>query len=30
VAPTRAAEVYGWHPAGKGILHDLEHGSYRG
>jgi nucleoside-diphosphate-sugar epimerase len=30
VAPTRAAEVYGWHPASKGILHDLEHGSYRG
>ena len=30
VVPTRAAELYGWHPASKGILHDLEYGSYRG
>ncbi|GAB2824944.1 SDR family oxidoreductase [Actinoallomurus bryophytorum] len=29
VVPTRAAELYGWHPASKGVLHDLEHGSYR-
>jgi nucleoside-diphosphate-sugar epimerase len=24
VVPTRAAELYGWQPASKGILHDLE------
>jgi nucleoside-diphosphate-sugar epimerase len=30
VVPTRAAELYGWQPASKGILHDLEYGSYRG
>jgi nucleoside-diphosphate-sugar epimerase len=30
VVPTRAAGLYGWHPASKDILHDLEYGSYRG
>ena len=29
VVPTRAAELYGWRPAAKGILRDLEYGSYR-
>jgi nucleoside-diphosphate-sugar epimerase len=29
VVPARAAELYGWHPASKGVLHELEHGSYR-
>jgi nucleoside-diphosphate-sugar epimerase len=29
VVPARAAELYGWQPASKGILHDLEYGSYR-
>jgi nucleoside-diphosphate-sugar epimerase len=30
VVPTRARDHFDWHPVSKGILHDLEHGSYRG
>ncbi|MGW3342574.1 NAD-dependent epimerase/dehydratase family protein [Nonomuraea rubra] len=29
VVPTRARDHFDWHPVGKGILHDLEYGSYR-
>ncbi|GAA5192563.1 SDR family oxidoreductase [Rugosimonospora acidiphila] len=29
VTPTRPGEFFGWSPAGKGVIHDLEHGSYR-
>ncbi|MFC4472836.1 NAD-dependent epimerase/dehydratase family protein [Streptomyces xiangluensis] len=29
VVPTRARDYFDWHPDGKGILHDLEYGSYR-
>ncbi|GII59071.1 hypothetical protein Pth03_74600 [Planotetraspora thailandica] len=29
VVPERARDHLDWHPMGKGILHDLEHGSYR-
>jgi nucleoside-diphosphate-sugar epimerase len=28
VLPTRARDHFNWRPGGKGILHDLEHGSY--
>jgi nucleoside-diphosphate-sugar epimerase len=30
VVPTRAREHFDWHPTSKGILHELEYGSYRG
>ncbi|MCP9990274.1 NAD-dependent epimerase/dehydratase family protein [Streptomyces albogriseolus] len=29
MVPTRARDHFAWHPVGKGILHDLEYGSYR-
>jgi nucleoside-diphosphate-sugar epimerase len=29
VEPTRAHDHFGWSSGGKGILHDLEYGSYR-
>lgn len=29
VVPARAHDHFDWHPVGKGILHDLEYGSYR-